>query len=331
MNESIPQNTPQRQCCMCGQLFAATLEFFYENKTAKSGLSTKCKTCMKAYVKSRKEANKEHERERSKAYREAHKEEMREWKKRHYQEHKEEIGEKTKAYRESHKEQVRERKKRYAEGHKEHLREYHKQYYEEHKEQFSEYNKQRYEAQRDQIIARVRLYEKSHKEEITERRKRERVIHKERISELRKRRYQRHKEYLCAQKRHYYHAHKEQCRTWHKQYLKTERGQIAHRTSEHKRRANKNAVSGSHTPAQIEAQLKRQKGRCYYGACGHAKFEKKDGRYVYHIDHTYPLSRVAGTDIPANDISYLVLACPSCNLKKHAKFPWEWFEGGRLL
>ncbi len=44
-----------------------------------------------------------------------------------------------------------------------------------------------------------------------------------------------------------------------------------------------------------------------------------------------PLSRVAGTDIPANDISYLVLACPACNLSKGDKFPWEFPEGGRLL
>src|SRR6266567_4724163 len=43
------------------------------------------------------------------------------------------------------------------------------------------------------------------------------------------------------------------------------------------------------------------------------------------------LARVAGGDIPANDISYLVLACPTCNNSKHDKFPWEFSKGGRLL
>jgi hypothetical protein len=39
---------------------------------------------------------------------------------------------------------------------------------------------------------------------------------------------------------------------------------------------------------------------------------------------------VVGTDIPANSIDYLVLSCPTCNLSKGDKFPWEWLDGGRL-
>jgi hypothetical protein len=92
--------------------------------------------------------------------------------------------------------------------------------------------------------------------------------------------------------------------------------------------AKKQSIPGTYTFEQIQDLLKRQKHKCYY--CS-AKFEKKDGRYQYHIDHTFPLSRIEGTDIPANDISYLVLACPFCNMSKSNKFPWEWPEGGRLL
>jgi hypothetical protein len=112
-----------------------------------------------------------------------------------------------------------------------------------------------------------------------------------------------------------------------------------HKTSEWKakrhiwyanRRARKRAVRGKHTTAQIQEQLKRQRYRCYYAACGHSKFERKNGKYIYHIDHTFPLSRVVGTDIPANDIGYLVLTCPSCNTSKGSKYPWEWLDGGRL-
>lgn len=98
--------------------------------------------------------------------------------------------------------------------------------------------------------------------------------------------------------------------------------------------ARKSAVPGTHTPEQIREQLKRQHYRCYYAACGFSKFDK-DSSFSYgyrcHVEHTFPLSRVAGTDIPANDMGYLVLACDSCNTSKHDKFPWEWPEGGRLL
>ncbi len=92
------------------------------------------------------------------------------------------------------------------------------------------------------------------------------------------------------------------------------------------RRARKKALQdiGAHTGQQIQEQLKRQRCRCYY--C-QAKFER---RYIYHVDHTFPISRASGDD-PINDISYLVLACPTCNLKKNDKFPWEFPEGGRLL
>ncbi len=100
------------------------------------------------------------------------------------------------------------------------------------------------------------------------------------------------------------------------------------RLSDQRRRARKLAVAGISTAAQIQDLLKRQKHKCYY--C-HARLKKSKGKYIYHIDHTFPISRVAGSDIPANDISYLVLACPTCNMSKGDKFPWEFFEGGRLM
>jgi HNH endonuclease len=112
-------------------------------------------------------------------------------------------------------------------------------------------------------------------------------------------------------------------------------GQARKRADQALRRARKRAVLGTHTAAQIQEQLNRQHYRCYYAACGFAKFKriKENGtwKYLFHVDHTYPLSRVTGTAIPANDISYLVLACPKCNEEKADKFPWEWVAGGRLL
>jgi HNH endonuclease len=104
--------------------------------------------------------------------------------------------------------------------------------------------------------------------------------------------------------------------------------QAQHQVNERTRRARKRNVSGTHTPQQIQNLLKRQRFCCYY--CS-SKFEQAKGKYIYHVDHTFPLSRVAGTNIPANDVNYLVLTCPTCNLKKQDKFPWEWHEGGKLL
>jgi len=103
------------------------------------------------------------------------------------------------------------------------------------------------------------------------------------------------------------------------------------RARDHTRRARKNAVQGIHTPDQIQEQLKRQKYRCYYAACSFSKFPKVNGRYFYHVEHTFPLSRIAGTDIPGNDMGYIVLSCKDCNERKGKKFPWEFLEGGRLL
>lgn len=100
-----------------------------------------------------------------------------------------------------------------------------------------------------------------------------------------------------------------------------------YKTHGENRRARKKAVPGTYTQQQIQEQLKRQHYRCYYAACGYAKFKKIQGKYVYHIEHTFPISR----ENARNDISHIVLSCPSCNLKKGDKFPWEWPEGGRLL
>jgi 5-methylcytosine-specific restriction endonuclease McrA len=89
----------------------------------------------------------------------------------------------------------------------------------------------------------------------------------------------------------------------------------------HVRRARKVQVGGDYDAADIKRLFSQQKRKCYY--C-----KKKLGvnRRSYHIDHIVPLSRGG-----SNDISNLVVACPSCNLKKGNKLPHEWPEGGRLL
>jgi hypothetical protein len=97
----------------------------------------------------------------------------------------------------------------------------------------------------------------------------------------------------------------------------------------HNRRARKSAVPGTLTPQQILIKLKAQKYRCYYAACGYAKFEKINGKYIYHLEHTVPLSRPEA--LPRHDVNYVVLSCPTCNRIKHNRLPHEWGDGGRLF
>jgi len=100
-------------------------------------------------------------------------------------------------------------------------------------------------------------------------------------------------------------------------YQQSERGKARHVASEHNRRARKLSTGGSYTSQEIEAQYKRQKSKCYY--C-HKKMIKS------HIEHVVPVTRGG-----SNDISNIVLACPTCNRSKGAKLLHEWPEGGRLL
>ena len=67
---------------------------------------------------------------------------------------------------------------------------------------------------------------------------------------------------------------------------------------------------GTHTAADVRAQYDRQRGRCYW--CG-----EKVGRH-YHVDHVVPIA-LGGSNGPEN----LVVACPSCNLRKNGKHPME--------
>ena len=106
-------------------------------------------------------------------------------------------------------------------------------------------------------------------------------------------------------------------------YAKPEIGE-KRRTYLHNYRAAKRGRHETVSVEQIQEQLQNQKCRCYY--CS-TKFER---RYIYHVDHTFPLSKASGND-PVNSISYLVLTCPECNIKKSGRYPHEFPEGGKLL
>lgn len=293
----LPQNDlPYKRCPRCKQIYPATPEFFARHSSNKDGLQTECKTC----------------------------------KNKRYHDKKDEINAKRKIYRDTHKEQISEQHKRYADTHKEHLQAYHAKYYEEHKEEWREWGKEYYQEHREQKIEYQRQYNRTHKEQISKRSKEYRVANRQRISEQRKHHHKEHREQELARRRQYYATHRSRILSlYNSGYRRTERCRVARRASWHRREARKKMIPGNYTQQQVQDQLKRQKYKCYYAACGHAKFGKVNGQYVYHVEHIVPVSRT--DEQPRNDIDNIVLACPSCNLKKGTKRPHEWVDGGRLL
>ncbi len=157
------------------------------------------------------------------------------------------------------------------------------------------------------------------------------VVMKDRVNERDRLYHARHRTERNERHRKYHAANRERFTLYHRGYVERNKEKIREirRRAHINRRARKSGTPGIVTKTQIQEQLKRQKFRCYYAACGFAKFEKRNGKYVFHVDHTIPVSR---TELqPRNDISHLVLACPACNIQKNNKAPWEWPEGGRLF
>lgn len=163
-----------------------------------------------------------------------------------------------------------------------------------------------------------KLREKSRKYNAAnaEKRREYRTANAEKKHEYLREYYAANAEKLREKSREYYATNAEKVAKKKRQYRQTPRGKEVHGAARHRRRARKaNAPSGQ--PFDEASQLKRQKHRCYY--CGEKLTE-------YHIDHVIPLSR-GGSDGAENK----VLACPKCNVRKNAKLPHEWAEGGRLL
>jgi len=104
-------------------------------------------------------------------------------------------------------------------------------------------------------------------------------------------------------------------------WAKTERGYEHCRVRVRNRHARSKGAQGNYTFNDIQKQYANQKGKCYY-----CRVKIKNHTSAYHIEHVIPLSR-GGT----NDMSNIVLACPSCNLSKSNKLPHEWPQGNRLL
>lgn len=126
---------------------------------------------------------------------------------------------------------------------------------------------------------------------------------------------QRRPERLRAIKLKYARANAERMNEYSRQYRK--RFPDKARALTQKYRARKARAEGSHTASDIKHQLAAQKGTCWW--C-HEAIRGNE----YHADHRIPLHQ-GGSNGPEN----IVIACPTCNLRKNARMPWEF--NGRLL
>jgi 5-methylcytosine-specific restriction endonuclease McrA len=167
-------------------------------------------------------------------------------------------------------------------------------------------------------------YRFSHREIVIERTRRWREQNQDKIAAYVAARYAERRDELAAASREYYHAnrierqavskawkeaHKDEVRDYKRRYNRANPERV--RAWIARRDALREGATGDHTHGDIKAQYARQRGRCYW--C------RTKVRGSYHVDHVVPLSR-GGSNGPEN----IVIACPTCNMQKHAKHPMDW-------
>lgn len=120
----------------------------------------------------------------------------------------------------------------------------------------------------------------------------------------------------AIQKREYW-KHRDKKLAKSKEWRKTPRGRAFRKAATYKRRTLQKLNGGSFTGSDVQLHLRSQNGKCWWCGC---ELDPND----YHVDHRIALSK--GGSNSANNIC---ISCPTCNLEKRAKYPWEW--KGRLL
>jgi len=302
-------STPQKTCSKCGETKPATNEHF--NRSGKgNALEARCKDCVRAYRQANLDKLREYDRNRRNTPEEkAAKAEY----DRAYRETNPSYNiERCRKWRELNIEYVREQQRAAYAANPEPAKERARIWYKANKERATEYNRAHYAANKEQYAERARAYRVANKERIAAYRE----ANKERIAEQLRSWREANRDHIAEYDRAYREANKEQHRKWWRNWYIANPHKVKANT--HRRRARKLQAEGTHTAADIQAQYKAQKGKCYYCAA-------KVGD-TYHVDHVIPLSR-GGSNSPEN----LVIACPPCNLSKGDKLPSEWSQGGRLL
>jgi len=143
---------------------------------------------------------------------------------------------------------------------------------------------------------------------------------KERLAEYQRNYHAVHREEKIERTRLWVLNNREKSTAYHRRYTPQWRAANPekNRAIDQRRYARLCKANGGHTGTDVQAQYKRQKGKCFW--CG-----VKVGD-AYHVDHVVPLAR-GGSNGPEN----LVISCAPCNQSKGAKLPHEWPRGNRLI
>ncbi len=164
----------------------------------------------------------------------------------------------------------------------------------------------RYEENREEIRSQQRQYYIENKESIVRKVMAYRAENPEKVVVWMATRYVKHKDRICS---------------INKQWRNN--NPIARRAQCQKRRAISEGADGSFNAAEINDLFSKQRGMC--AIC--RKKLKLKGAEKFHIDHIQPISKGG-----SNWISNIQLACPSCNLRKNAKDPFDFAkQNGKLL
>lgn len=164
-------------------------------------------------------------------------------------------------------------------------------------------------------------YREEHAEEIAEKkrcrceakRERRRIAWRADVGKSREKtrlRYAANREKAAA----YRDAHRDQLREYARLRYRENAG--LYKAYDRNRRARLCDAPGTHTDADVLEQYKRQRGKCFWRSANpDCAVTLRSG---YHTDHVIPLI-LGGANGPEN----LVLACPACNMQKHANHPMD--------
>ena len=157
-------------------------------------------------------------------------------------------------------------------------------------------------------------YRASHREGKAEYNAAYREAHREDIAKLKVKYREEHRAEIAISRKAYRAAHRQEIAASFSVWQKSNLDKC--RSYNNKRRAHRAGNGGSHTAQEVRRQGCVQGWLCWW--CGN------DCKDEWHEDHLIPLSRGGH-----NDITNIVISCPTCNLKKHNKTPDEF--AGRLL
>jgi 5-methylcytosine-specific restriction endonuclease McrA len=104
-----------------------------------------------------------------------------------------------------------------------------------------------------------------------------------------------------------------------RKYTRNSENKTARIDQQRNLRALENQAKGTFTEQEFQALTQRYNNRCYYCLM---PLNIAGVRLPRHADHYVPLSKGGH-----NDISNIVPACKTCNLRKGVRLPWEFKEG----